>query len=91
MIKGLRIARHATPVSHLFFADDTPIFFQFDLVACEVMKLILLQYCSDSRQFFNFQKSSIIVSPNFSIEWVGYLEDLFNNTSSKHFGEYLGS
>lgn len=50
-----------------------------------------MQYCADSEQCINLQKSFIMINPNVPAEWIGYLEDLFNIHSSSKFWKYLGS
>lgn len=67
-IHGCKVARRATIVSHLFFADDSFLFYRSNLEECSQLKLILSQYQEASRQTVNFNKSTVYFSRNTSIE-----------------------
>ena len=58
------MSRAAPKVSHLFFADDTLIFAKADMRNCEGILEILNKYGIASGQCINFDKSSILFSPN---------------------------
>ncbi|KAM5582252.1 hypothetical protein ABKV19_002583, partial [Rosa sericea] len=60
--RGLR--QGAPPISHLFFADDSFIFFKAEMEECLVLKNIFKQYEEASGQCINYQKSSVAFSKN---------------------------
>ena len=64
LIHGVKVARGAPMVSHLFFADDAFLFFRANHQEALVVKSILASYGRASGQRVNFNKSSISFSPN---------------------------
>lgn len=63
-IRGLRCARKAPEITHVFFADDTLLFGQADIVTSNLFREILDLYESASGQSINLLKSCITFSPN---------------------------
>ncbi|GMI87604.1 hypothetical protein HRI_002429700 [Hibiscus trionum] len=63
---GVRIARGAPIVSHLFFADDSLIFGETSSHGAVVIQELLSVYASCSGQLINFEKSGIFFSVNSS-------------------------
>ncbi|GMJ10111.1 hypothetical protein HRI_004680300 [Hibiscus trionum] len=61
---GVRIARGAPSVSHLFFADDSLIFRETSAYGAGVVQELLSVYASCSGQLVNFDKSAIFFSGN---------------------------
>ncbi|KAH9779368.1 reverse transcriptase domain-containing protein [Citrus sinensis] len=70
MLHGVRIARCAPCLTHLFFADDCFIFFKARDQEARVMKSILSMYGTASGQKINYNKSSISFSANVNNEAV---------------------
>lgn len=66
-LRGVRCARNAQAITHLFFADDKLLFGQTDLNTCNIMREVLQNYEASLRQIINLQKSSIFI-PNSSNE-----------------------
>ncbi|KAL6526559.1 hypothetical protein OROGR_015649 [Orobanche gracilis] len=64
VIHGASIARAAPKISHLFFADDSIIFFRDNLEEAEVIKKILADYQQVSGQLINLDKSELSFSRN---------------------------
>ncbi|XP_019170961.1 PREDICTED: uncharacterized protein LOC109166463 [Ipomoea nil] len=62
LLHGCRVARGAPPISHLFFADDSLLFFKANLQEALEVKKCLGVYEAFSGQAVNFQKSSITFS-----------------------------
>ncbi|CAL9026779.1 unnamed protein product [Prunus brigantina] len=57
-LAGIKMARGAPILSHIFFADDSLFFFKAEESNCACLKKILQEYCLASGQEINFQKSS---------------------------------
>lgn len=66
LIHGCLVARGAPIVSHLFFADDSYLFFKATRRECQSIQRCIDAYETASGQKINFQKSSILFSPNTS-------------------------
>lgn len=63
-IQGLKINRHAPPITHLLFADDCLIFTGAKTTKTAHLQHILKLYEDVLGQCINFQKSKIAFSPN---------------------------
>ncbi|XP_031120872.1 uncharacterized protein LOC116024110 [Ipomoea triloba] len=63
---GCRVARGAPSISHLFFADDSLLFFKATVQEAGVIKQCLVDYENMSGQAVNFHKSSVCFSRNTS-------------------------
>ncbi|KAH9754586.1 reverse transcriptase domain-containing protein [Citrus sinensis] len=63
-IHGVKVARSAPAVSHLFFADDCFLFFKAHHNEARIMKSLLAVYGAASGQKVNLNKSSISFSAN---------------------------
>lgn len=61
---GVRIARSCPSISHLFFADDSLIFFKATPEVCATIRNCLSIYERASGQLINYEKSSLTLSPN---------------------------
>ncbi|XXG49421.1 hypothetical protein AAC387_Pa02g3611 [Persea americana] len=66
LIHGLRVARGAPAVTHLFFADDCFSFFNANQQEACLVNDMLAVYGRASRQMVNFNKSSVSFSANVS-------------------------
>lgn len=64
LIYGVKVARGAPVVSHLFFVDDCFLFFKASQSEARLIKHILAAYSQGSGQLVNFNKSSIFFSSN---------------------------
>lgn len=64
LIHGVSIARGAPQISHLLFADDCYLFFRASGVEARTVKAVMGRYEQLSGQVINFNKSSVIFSPN---------------------------
>lgn len=64
IFQGIKLSRTGPSVSHLFFADDSLVFFKATPEACEGVNNILAKFSRLSGEVINFQKSLIMFSPN---------------------------
>jgi hypothetical protein len=59
---GIIVAKNAPKISHLFFADDSILFFKARENVVEGVQSMLADYCDASSQRINYDKSSIFFS-----------------------------
>ncbi|XP_021751015.1 uncharacterized protein LOC110716678 [Chenopodium quinoa] len=89
-LQGIRVARRAPSISHLFFADDALFCFKATPEAIRTVKETLNAFCHLSGEVINMQKSSIIFSPNTPTRFVRILRQPLGVKSTKELGTYLG-
>ncbi|KAL6205202.1 hypothetical protein ACLB2K_022464 [Fragaria x ananassa] len=68
LIHGISIASSAPPINHLFFADDSFIFFKAEGEECQRVQNMLRIYEEASGQKVSFEKSSIAFSKKVVME-----------------------
>lgn len=61
-LHGIKICRSAPIISHLFFANDSFLFFRANIRECKVMKSIVTTYEEASSQSINFIESEFFDS-----------------------------
>ena len=64
LLHGVKIAKGAPIISHLFFADDSFLFFRANINEASLIKQLLVVYGRASGQVVNFNKFSISFSAN---------------------------
>ncbi|XP_019181376.1 PREDICTED: uncharacterized protein LOC109176397 [Ipomoea nil] len=84
------VARGAPGVSHLFFADDSLLFFKATVNEAEAVKDCLVSYERMSGQCVNFGKSCIIFSRNTDDMIKNNVATVFNVQQVHNIGRYLG-
>jgi len=89
-IHGCRVARGAPPISHLFFADDSLLFFKDNAQEAGEVKYCLDLYEQMLGQAVNYSKSSVCFSRNTSIEAREEVANALGVTQAPNFGKYLG-
>lgn len=89
-LHGCRVARGAPPITHLFFADDSLIFFKANKREAEVVKECLKRYERASGQAVNLHKSCATFSSNTSNEQREEVCGIIGVDQSADFGKYLG-
>ena len=67
-LHGCSICRNAPSISHLFFADDSYLFFKSSLAEAEVVRDILLRFELVSGQAVNYGKSEVMFNSNIRID-----------------------
>lgn len=89
-LHGIRIARRAPTISHLFFADDSFLFFRVDMLDCHSVKSALDAYEAASRQQINFNKSFLNFSLNTDPVLRSNISSFFHVQQDRGVGTYLG-
>lgn len=89
-VQGLKIARSASEISHLFFEDDALIFFKANPDNCWAIKKVLQEFCHDSGEMVNFDKSHVIFSPNTPSTFVRLMRNPLGVSNKPTIGTYLG-
>ena len=90
LINGSKVCRGAPSISHLFFADDSFLFFKSTEEETRVIHRILELYESYSGQAINLQKSSIMFSSNVRTDKQKVLSAMLGVTNGINTGKYLG-
>ena len=89
-IHGYKMARTALSISHLFFADDSFLFFKATMQESGKIKECIKLYEKASRQFINLQKSSISFSNNTFEKQKEEICHLLQVSRTMDHGTYLG-
>ncbi|XP_019168052.1 PREDICTED: uncharacterized protein LOC109163801 [Ipomoea nil] len=89
-IHGCRVARGAPSITHLFFADDSLLFFKANAQEAGVIKSCLKKYEKMSGQAVNYHKSSICYSKNTRDETRDEVANILGVVQAQNFGKYLG-
>ncbi|XP_021716616.1 uncharacterized protein LOC110684467 [Chenopodium quinoa] len=90
LFKGVKVSRYAPSISHLFFADDSLLFFQTSPQACSNVLGVVHQFCDISGQMLNLQKSFVRFSPNVQEDYRESLANSLQLKSLPSLGTYLG-
>ncbi|XP_058723191.1 uncharacterized protein LOC131594996 [Vicia villosa] len=89
-IHGVKVARSAPVISHLFFADDSLLFSRANSNEARKLLDILHQYQTASGQIVNFEKSEASFSSNVSNADKANIQNIMRvNTVQRH-TKYLG-
>lgn len=90
LVSGLSIARRSPSITHLFFADDSLLFFKATEREGRTIKSCLKNYKVVSGQVVNYDKSVLTVSPNASNEIKSHLGSLLDVHVVECHHQYLG-
>lgn len=90
VLQGVKIARESPPITHLFFADDSLIFFKANKWNCRSIKNYLLLYEKASGQLINYDKSSITFSRNTPPNHIQYIKEVLQLSVCYGHELYLG-
>lgn len=86
----IKASRGNLEISHLFFADDIILFTKATEEGSEVIKEVLDQFCSESGQKVNSDKSRIYFSQNMGAGLKSKICEKLNIQATNNLGKYLG-
>ncbi|CAN6584292.1 unnamed protein product [Malus baccata var. baccata] len=89
-IHGVRVNPNGTPISHLFFADDSVLFCEATVEDAKGVRDILNSYAAGLGQMINMNKSSIFYGAKVKKREKKLIEATLNIQSRMGFGKYLG-
>lgn len=89
-LSGFQINKRCPVITHLFFADDSLIFFKATDKEANSIKGILEEYEQVMGQRINLEKSECMFSKNVSVEQVGKISNTLGVKQSNSLGYYLG-
>uniref|UniRef100_A0A2N9G3M9 CCHC-type domain-containing protein n=1 Tax=Fagus sylvatica TaxID=28930 RepID=A0A2N9G3M9_FAGSY len=89
-IQGVKVARAAPAISHLFFADDSILFCQATREACTTIQEILDTYEVASGQQINREKTNVFFSKNTKPEQRDILKNQLGVQEIRQHEKYLG-
>ncbi|XP_043809044.1 uncharacterized protein LOC122722412 [Manihot esculenta] len=89
-LQGYRVSRGGPQISHLFFADDSLIFFRASVQEALELKRILRMYENASGQVINLQKSSISFSRYTPVALRVSVCSVLQVEEKPDFGNYIG-
>ncbi|XP_058733791.1 uncharacterized protein LOC131605427 [Vicia villosa] len=89
-IHGIKVARTAPIISHLFFADDCLLFARANTSEAAKVLSILVDYEAASGQVVNLDKSEVSFSRNIKEEDKAAIQTRLNMNSVGGHGKYLG-
>lgn len=90
LIKGVQMASRGPTITHLFFADDSLLFFKADRDSCRYIKDCLDIYERASGQMINYDKSALSFSPHTSKENQERVKHFLRIRESRRHELYLG-
>ncbi|GAA0146089.1 hypothetical protein LIER_36255 [Lithospermum erythrorhizon] len=89
-LKGIFVARQGPKINHLLFADDSLFFIHLDPKSINAFCTTIMDFCEDSGQIINFNKSFITFIPLTPLSSENKILEKLNTNPSDHFGNYLG-
>ena len=89
-INGLQLSRRSPSICHLYFSDDSLLFFKANPQSCEAIKDLIQKFSKFSGEVINFAKSFVMFSPNISPKFKRYMRSILGTPSVEDFGNYLG-
>ncbi|XP_019162232.1 PREDICTED: uncharacterized protein LOC109158794 [Ipomoea nil] len=89
-LHGVKVARGVPSITHLFFADDSLMFFRATHQEASKIKECLDKYCMASGQLINFSKSSAVFNANTTAAIKSMVSECFGVREAQNLGRYLG-
>jgi hypothetical protein len=90
LLKGIKIAKNCSLISHLLFADDLILFAMATSSEANILRSVLNCYCSWSGQAINDSKSSIHFSKNTAPATIASISSILPYKRTSNFSKYLG-
>ncbi|XP_059461931.1 uncharacterized protein LOC132190922 [Corylus avellana] len=90
LLKGIKIARNCSPITHLLFADDLIIFAKATSAEAVIIKSCLDKYCLWSGQAINISKSLVHFSKNVVASTITSIWGVFPYKQALATSKYLG-
>ncbi|KAF7832322.1 uncharacterized protein G2W53_014655 [Senna tora] len=90
-IKGIKVGRSAPPINHLFFADDSMIFFKANIDSCKSITDIWKDFGMMSGLCINKDKTEVKFSPNTPRRFQKLLSEILDCRTTDRFQKYLGA
>jgi hypothetical protein len=90
LLKGIKMARSCSPITHLLFADDLLIFGKATSSEASTIKDCLDSYCKWSGQAVNTTKSSILFSKNTTASSINSIKGILPFKATSATAKYLG-
>ncbi|KAF7823934.1 reverse transcriptase [Senna tora] len=90
-IKGLKASRQSQRINHLFFADDSMLFFKADIESCTIVSNIWREFGSYSGLAMNLDKTEIKFNPNTPRRFQKLLRQTLGCRITNKFKKYLGA
>ena len=88
--KPIRLAKHGTPLTHLFFADDLLLFAEASIDQAYTIDAVLDNYCRSSKAKVNKSKTKIYFSKNVGSRDAQLLSNVLGYSATNDLGCYLG-
>lgn len=89
-LSSFKINHHCPSLSHLFFADDSLLFFRASEKDCNTIKGVINTYGKASGQLVNLDKSAFMTSKNVRRGLEIRCGDILGVQWTKNLGNYLG-
>lgn len=89
-LAGIKVGRHCPSISHLFFTDDSILFWEATASGCHAIEEILQKYEDASGQMVNRDKSSLFFSPNTPNDVKEGIAGFLHIHCENRGGKYLG-
>ncbi|XP_057794871.1 uncharacterized protein LOC131011108 [Salvia miltiorrhiza] len=90
LIEGIKVAKMSPAISHLFFADDSLLFFKASATGVRTIKNLLEEYSSASGQLVNLEKSAVSFSPCSSRQDIEMVVNTLGIRETSGHSMYLG-
>ncbi|CAI9112452.1 OLC1v1012904C1 [Oldenlandia corymbosa var. corymbosa] len=87
---GIKVSRHAPRITHLMYADDSLFFLDCKESSVQALAGLIETYASFSGQRINYQKSSILISPNTPLNIKAEVHSTLQIPKGHFHGKYLG-